>query len=292
MPVTDCLDIPFGDNHPDCEGNCPSITKRGDVESDGYLNEEDVHHYVESTIDNSIDVTFCADLNNDGTITVTDAVMLEACIHGQEEQGLTPSEIGDCPYDNEIINLQHSTTIGISATNSTEGYVDIYVLNPDRELKGIEFTVSGFTISDVQPLDVIADWDLELAFGGNHISAIGHDPTYLPKFTAPTPILRAYVSDITSSQACVEQVIDAVNLDNHNTLVFTGDCAAFIPVEPEACTCDLDGDSEVTISDLLILMASFGCIEDCPEADLNENGIIGVEDVQEFMVCYGTPCTP
>jgi hypothetical protein len=292
MPVVDCLEIPFGDNHPDCEGNCPGITKRGDVESDGYLTEDDVHHYVESTISGDVATTFCTDLNNDGTITVTDAVMLEACIHGQEEQGLTPDEIGDCPYDNEIINLTHSTTIGIAATNTAEGYVDIYVLNPDRELKGLEFTVSGFTISDVQPLEIIADWEIEMAFGSNHISAIGHDPTYLPKFTEPTAILRAYVSSITDTIACVETIVDAVNLDNHNTLVFVGECAAFIPQEPEPCTCDLDLDLNVTINDLLIIMGSFGCLEDCPEADLNQDGMIGVDDVQEFMVCYGAPCAP
>jgi hypothetical protein len=218
--------------------------------------------------------------------------MLEACIHGQEEQGITPDEIGDCPYDNEIINLQHSTTIGISATNSQEGYVDIYVLNPDRELKGIEFTVAGFTILDVAPLDVIADWEIEMAFGSNHISAIGHDPSFLPKFTAPTAILRAYVADIVGEEACIEEVIDAVNLDNHNTLVFVGDCAAFIPVEPQPCTCDMNGDLNITIDDLLIIMNNYGCLEDCPEADLNQDGIIGVEDVQEFMSCYGAPCAP
>jgi hypothetical protein len=251
-----------------------------------------VHHYVESTIDGSVVASFCTDLNNDGSITVTDAVMLEACIHGQEEQGLTPEEIGDCPYDNEIINLEHSTTIGVAETNTSEGYVDIYVLNPDRELKGIEFTVSGFSIVDVLPLGTIADWDMDLAFGGNHISAIGHDPSFLPKFTVPTAILRVYIAEISGTEACVEQVIDAVNLDNHNTLVFTGDCAAFIPVEPQSCECDLDGDLNITINDLLIIMGSFGCLEDCPAADLNQDGIIGVEDIQDFMGCYGAPCTP
>jgi hypothetical protein len=131
-----------------------------------------------------------------------------------------------------------------------------------------------------------------MAFGGNHISAIGHDPSYLPKFTSPTPILRAFISQITDTLACIETILDAVNLDNHNTLVFVGDCAAIIPPNPEPCACDLDLDQEVTINDLLLILGSFGCLEDCPEADLNDDGIIGVNDVQEFMLCYGAPCTP
>jgi hypothetical protein len=230
IPVTDCLDIPFGDNHPDCAGNCPGLAKKGDVVADAVLTEADVHHYIEGTIDQSVSISPCTDLNQDGSITVTDAVMLEACIHGQEEQGLSPEEIGDCPYDSEIINPNHLTTLSVSYVNLEEGYADIAVLNPDREIKGMEFTISGFTIDSVAALPDIATWDVDLAFasGGTHITVMGHAPTFMEKFSVPTAVLRVYFQSINGDQACVASIIDVANLDNHNTLTAIGTCQSLI----------------------------------------------------------------
>ncbi|MFM7814637.1 MAG: lysyl oxidase family protein [Flavobacteriales bacterium] len=230
IPVTDCLDIAFGDNHPDCLGNCPGIAKKGDVVSDNVLTELDVHHYVEATIEQTIPASPCTDLNQDGSITVTDAVMLEACIHGQEEQGLSPEEIGDCPYDLEIINPNHLSTLSISYVDLNEGYADVAVLNPDREIKGMEFMIEGFTIDSVSTLPSIAAWDADLAYepGGHHITIMGHAPTFMEKFSLTTAVLRVYFESIEGETACVGNIIDIVNLDNHNTLTAIGSCQSLI----------------------------------------------------------------
>ncbi len=230
MPVLDCIGQPFGNTYPDCAGNCPGVLVRGDVVSDSALNELDVNDYVLSTIDGNIPFTFCSDLNNDGIISVADAVLLEACIHGQEELGIPAEDMIDCPYDDELINTSQTTELGISEVNTTEGYVDVYILNPDNEVKGIEFEISGILINDVEALSTLDNWDMIMEFstGGVHISAVGHEPTYMDKFSVPTAIFRVYYDAITESEICISNIIDIVNLDNHNTNTVIGEC---IPVQ-------------------------------------------------------------
>ena len=224
--IIDCLGQPFGDVFQDCVGNCPGVVVRGDVINDSALNEGDVHHYVLSTIDNSIELSFCSDLNNDGWITVTDAVMLEACIHGQEELGVAPEDMTDCPYDDELVNIFMSSTLGISSINTDDGYVDVYIHNPDNEVKGIEFEVAGITIASVVALASLDSWDIVMEYevGGVHVSAMGHEPTFMDKFSIPEPIFRIYYQDFTAAEVCISNIIDVVNLDNHNTLSVIGDC--------------------------------------------------------------------
>ena len=70
----------------------------------------------------------------------------------------------------------------------------------------------------------------------------------------------------------------ATNQDN--------DPVAFIltPIEPP--TGDLDGDCEVGVADLLILLASWGPCKEC-DADLDGNGIVGVKDLLILLGNWG-----
>ena len=42
---------------------------------------------------------------------------------------------------------------------------------------------------------------------------------------------------------------------------------------------DINGDGNLTIEDLLILLSQFGCIETCNESDLDEDGSVSINDV-------------
>jgi hypothetical protein len=42
---------------------------------------------------------------------------------------------------------------------------------------------------------------------------------------------------------------------------------------------DINGDGNLTIEDLLILLSQFGCIEACNESDLDEDGSVSINDV-------------
>lgn len=49
---------------------------------------------------------------------------------------------------------------------------------------------------------------------------------------------------------------------------------------------DFDGDGAFTVSDLLALIALFGC-DDCPEGDLDGDGLVSVQDILTFLMLLG-----
>ncbi|MHC4320402.1 MAG: right-handed parallel beta-helix repeat-containing protein, partial [Planctomycetota bacterium] len=59
------------------------------------------------------------------------------------------------------------------------------------------------------------------------------------------------------------------------------------------CPWDLDGDSNVFVTDLLMLLANWGPCDGCP-ADFNDDGIVNVLDllalIANFGPCPGSPC--
>lgn len=61
------------------------------------------------------------------------------------------------------------------------------------------------------------------------------------------------------------------------------------PVTPESCLADLDNDGIVSTSDLLVLLANFGCSGTC-EADLDEDGTVGAGDLLIFLANFGVIC--
>ena len=61
------------------------------------------------------------------------------------------------------------------------------------------------------------------------------------------------------------------------------------PVTPETCVADLDNDGIVSTSDLLVLLANFGCLGTC-EADLDEDGTVGAGDLLIFLANFGVIC--
>lgn len=55
------------------------------------------------------------------------------------------------------------------------------------------------------------------------------------------------------------------------------------------CFADFNNDGSITVADLLILLATFGCNFDC-ETDLTNDDIVSVADLLEILAVYGTLC--
>ena len=66
--------------------------------------------------------------------------------------------------------------------------------------------------------------------------------------------------------------------------------AAWLP----PCIGDLDGDDQIGLSDLAILLASYGLCDGhpnfAPEADLDGDGCVGLADLATLLAHYGQPC--
>ena len=63
-----------------------------------------------------------------------------------------------------------------------------------------------------------------------------------------------------------------------------------IVVTSAGCPADLNADGAVGSADLLLLLALFGCTENCGYIDLNGDGVVGVGDLLDFLLAFDTPC--
>ena len=63
-----------------------------------------------------------------------------------------------------------------------------------------------------------------------------------------------------------------------------------IVVTSAGCPADLNADGAVGSADLLLLLALFGCTENCGHIDLNDDGVVGVGDLLDFLLAFDTPC--
>jgi choice-of-anchor B domain-containing protein len=59
--------------------------------------------------------------------------------------------------------------------------------------------------------------------------------------------------------------------------------------EQGPCPGDFSGNGDVSVEDLLLFLAAFGCATNCPE-DLNLNGIVETGDLLDFLAAFGLPC--
>ena len=86
--------------------------------------------------------------------------------------------------------------------------------------------------------------------------------------------------EYTSCQGCTDPL--ATNY-NPNALITDNSCIY------NACFGDFNNDGVITVSDLLTMLASFGCTEDC-ETDLSGDDVVSVADLLELLAIYGTEC--
>jgi len=63
-----------------------------------------------------------------------------------------------------------------------------------------------------------------------------------------------------------------------------------IPVTGPTCPEDLNGDGIVTTSDMLDLLAAFGCTDGCGPADVNGDDLVTVSDVLAVLSFFGQNC--
>ena len=76
---------------------------------------------------------------------------------------------------------------------------------------------------------------------------------------------------------------EAINY-NPNAVVDDGSCLL------ETCLGDVDGDNSVTVSDLLEVLAEFGCTEGCT-TDISGDGATTVADLLELLSVFGSSCS-
>ena len=86
--------------------------------------------------------------------------------------------------------------------------------------------------------------------------------------------------DDASCTGCTDDTAD--NYDP-SAIVDDGSC------EYNTCIGDLNDDLLVSVADILVMLGTFGCLENC-EDDLSSDGTVGVEDLLILLSYFSQDC--
>lgn len=85
------------------------------------------------------------------------------------------------------------------------------------------------------------------------------------------------------------QLMDrAHNIKNHSFVEYIH----FELDEDSTCDGDMDGDANVGVNDLLVLVSAYGCESNCGKPDMDGDGFVATQDLMAFLAMYGNPCQP
>lgn len=233
QPFIDCAGIPYGTTEIDCAGDCGGSAMRGDMNNDQQISLADAQAYVNSILDGSALVNECKDISADGIISVWDAGLTVNC-------SLNSNITNNCDYPISVTNQSQLVNLGYTTINTAEGYIDVYVMNPNARLTGYEFNVSGITVADAVNLVDNLTYPMTPQFQMNGTKVIGLtmvDST-IPKNTVPTPMVRLYYSSITDpSNICVSGIVHILNtLYEPTNTVLTLPCISILGVTEQELT--------------------------------------------------------
>jgi len=221
-PYVDCLGEIYGSAQYDCMGDCAGTALIGDLNTDGYQNNVDVNEYLNGIMGNDLTPLPCTDIDQDGNITVTDAALMAFCnywnTYNHPPDSAAVHDHCNFPF-NEIINPNDSVTFTIGAMNTSEGWMDIHVKNTHRKMLGYELMLSGIAITSVESLyDPVAypatpSW----SFGTGHLMCLSQVDSLIQRGPDFKPLCRVHFIN-PGSMICIDQVIDVVNENYHNSI--------------------------------------------------------------------------
>ena len=117
------------------------------------------------------------------------------------------------------------------------------------------------------------EWTFSVVNGYGSSDGIEVDMTLkLVGLCAPGAVVQTGCTDVTASN-----FDPTANVDD-------GTCSS-----ASDCPADLDGDGQVTVSDVLVLLADFGCAASC-NADLSGDDFTSVDDILLMLAAFGESC--
>ncbi|MBC8523417.1 hypothetical protein H8D29_05770 [PVC group bacterium] len=171
--------------------------------------------------------------------------------------------VGQCSYDNgtQVTGILTSPSIPMGgATSATLTYFS------SLETENL----SGYDVSEVRVNGVFADSPAEAIAWEERVVQINND--------TGNPIVIEWSFDSIDS---IYNSYRGWHVDGIRLSTFSLDCTATNP-----CPADINGDSSVTVSDLLTVIDQWGT---SGSADINSDGIVDVSDLLEIVGSWG-PC--
>jgi hypothetical protein len=225
QPYIDCMGVPGGANEMDCNAICNGPAVFGDTYVNSALDSNDVITYM-SLVQQGVQATNCYDLNDDNSISVYDASLMNWCLHGNNSHP-GGSYHNHCNFPRNIVNPNNLVSLSIANVNFTDNYVDIDILSPAANIKAYQFTMSGITISSVVSLIDPVQFPVDLRYiaGTNEVFAISIQDSSFTRSTQSNHLVRIYFSSITDSVICISSIKEIVNQDAEKTITsIVGGC--------------------------------------------------------------------
>ncbi len=246
----------------------------------------------------SFNLTYNLDDTNDQTIPWT----------GSLEAGNTT--IVNIPTINQLSDGDHTITITVSDPN---GGID---QNTSNDSKSLDFSTAGSS-NNTLTLNITFDnypeetsWNIVNVESNNIIDSGGPYENQADQSSLSESICIGYgcfelnffdtygdgmqYNGVIGSYELIDQngnllaeIVDGSNFGGSATHPF---CISEDDEDPVDCSADFNNDDLVSIGDLIILMADYGCTADCI-ADLDENGSVTASDVTLFLSMFGNDCT-
>lgn len=222
-PFTDCLGQIWGDAEVDCNGDCNGGVKMGDLDLNDAWDVADVQGYVSGILGDSLQTMTCTDMNTDGAIDVADAALVSRCGNFLQTYDSTASLINYvplCTFPRGWFNQEDTVVLSIGNLNSNLGYFDVFITNPNNEVLGYEFDISGVTIQSVDNLVDPAEYPItpqNAAFGTKVIGLSYLDST-IKKNTTQIPLCRINYWSLTDTMICLANIVAVVD-NNANPVV-------------------------------------------------------------------------
>ncbi|QQS27447.1 MAG: hypothetical protein IPM47_11045 [Sphingobacteriales bacterium] len=213
-PYTDCLGEIYGAAQPDCTGICNGPFKVGDLNNNFQLETNDVNSYLTGMIDGTMNFGTCRDANTDNNISLTDAILVNACVREQAELPHPGGEWRDfCSLATfNIYNFLEEAHFSIGAINPSLRYLDVYLLNPLTHVLGYQIQMGGIVIDNIESLVPDAGYNISFLHNDSGLLiGFSQDENILPRYLEPTPIFRVYYSELTDDEVCIENIVVAVN---------------------------------------------------------------------------------
>ncbi|OWY22647.1 hypothetical protein C7N43_35605 [Sphingobacteriales bacterium UPWRP_1] len=259
-PYTDCLGEIYGAAQPDCSGICAGPFKVGDTNLNYQYDNLDPEGYLTGLLDGTLTYGSCKDANEDDMLSITDAILVNACVRELAELPHPGAEWRDfCDLSTfNIVNTNDTAWFSLGAANAAEQYVDIYLKNPLTHILGYQLQMSGAVFSNAENLVPDAGYTIDVRHNpAGLIIGFSPDESIIPRYLVPTPVLRVFYSQITDTEICLESVMTAVN-NNYEEVVgiVTDNCRT--PYH--------------TIQVKLFLQGAYNPVSDVMRTDLSANG--------------------
>ena len=290
---TDCSGTPFGTALLDCNGECGGVALMGDLNDDLLQDLNDAQAYIEGVLGGDMVAANCNDINDDGTISVADAAFMADCQFWNEAH-THPDSSGvhsHCEFPvNDITNPFDTTHFTIANVDWDNQTFDVHVKNPDARIYGYQLQFDGVQIMQVENLLDAAEGYTGApshAPGGNQVLTMSYDGTTVPKHTVYVPLLRVHWQGSANGMVCIAGTHEVMNDYLQKTLINLDEPCQ--EQSNQACPGDLDGDLQVTVSDILDVLSEFGCSSGCM-MDINGDGATNVTDVLAVLSAFGTTC--